>query len=62
MKRQLKGDKKPFNCLFLFVQKSSFCILYEKILQFVRKATSAADEAMYFIKKLGGNNYHFSDK
>lgn len=39
MKRQLKGDKKPFNCLFLFVQKSSFCILYEKILQFVRKAT-----------------------
>lgn len=23
---------------------------------------SAADEAMYFIKKLGGNNYHFSDK
>ena len=42
MKRQLKGDKKPFNCLFLFVQKSSFCILYEKILQFVRKATSEA--------------------
>ena len=23
---------------------------------------AAADDAMYFIKKLGGNNYHFSDK
>lgn len=46
MKRQLKGDKKPFNCLFLFVQKSSFCILYEKILQFVRKATETKENPL----------------
>ena len=52
MKRQLKGDKKPFNCLFLFVQKSSFCILYEKILQFVRKATVAA----FSISRNNSNN------
>ena len=51
MKRQLKGDKKPFNCLFLFVQKSSFCILYEKILQFVRKAT--AEEGIDFCINYG---------
>lgn len=60
MKRQLKGDKKPFNCLFLFVQKSSFCILYEKILQFVRKATemleSISARDMFLLLRMTDNS------